>query len=102
MEVTRTSVIVRLGLAVFRRVLARADVALDLDMRAFAERRCELAELSPGAAAVPGGLTLAVAGLPVLPAPLGGKRQNGKRRFAGVGGADFGVFAEKSNESGSI
>jgi hypothetical protein len=62
------------------------------------EGRREFAELAPDNAAMPGGLTLALAGLPVLPAALGGQRKHRKGCVA-AGGFDFGVFAEEGGPS---
>lgn len=54
-------------------ILARADLALELNVRAFGERGRELAKLAPNDAAMPGSMRLALARLAVLPATLGGE-----------------------------
>jgi hypothetical protein len=83
------------------RVLAGANLAFDLDVRALGQRRGVLAELAPGNAAVPGGLRLILARFAILPTALGGQRQDGECGVA-LGAADFGILAEESDESGSI
>jgi hypothetical protein len=72
-EVTLTSVIDFLtSAALFSAgcILAGADLAFELNVRALGERSCELAELPPDDTAMPGRLRLALTRLAILPATL--------------------------------
>ena len=78
------------------RVLPAAKLAFHLDVRAFGERPGELREAAEDHATVPLGMRDVLAALLVLVGGLGSDRERGKA--AVVGGVNFGVAAEKSDE----
>jgi len=70
-------------------------------VRAFEQRCREFTPAAPRDAAVPGSFRFVLASFAVLPAPLRRERQDRERGLiAGV--TNFGILAEKSDESGSI
>ncbi len=89
-----------LGVGLLVRLFAAAQLALDGQMSALPKRLRVLCQPAPDDAAMPLGMAVVFAGLLVLVAGLGGKRENGKAGI--VGGAGDGVVAEEADERNAI
>ena len=89
-----------LGVGLLVRLFAAAQLALDGQMSALRKRLRVLCQPAPDDAAMPLGMAVVFAGLLVLVAGLGGKRENGKAGI--VGGAGDGVVAQEADERNAI
>ena len=89
-----------LGVGLLVRLFAAAQLAFDGQMRDLRQRLRILGQPAPDDAAMPLGMAVVFAGLLVLVAGLGGKRENGEAGI--VGGAGDGVVAEEADERNAI